>query len=109
MYKNFFHFNFHKVIIFLVAILYAIIAIIPFYFISFLLNNYFSSFSANIIVIIFTFIWYLLIFSAFTFYYPLLIKLDLNYEKRKKISIKENNYFNLKFFIAYIKLFLLNI
>ena len=119
LYKNFLHFNLSKIVIYLVASLYAIIIALPFILIlwgfyyyllssgniSFLSGNIFLS----IIVILMVIIWLLSIFIGFSYNYVLLTKLNSWYIEWKKTKFSANDYFNFKLFIIYFKTMFLNI
>ncbi len=115
MYKNFIHFNISKILIFLVAILYSLIWIIPWLLFIWAYKNFIWNISVeniiytNIFYIIISFVLLFIAFVAFMYSYVLLIRLVLKYFDRKKLKYKKNYYFNFKFFWNYVKLFLLNI
>jgi len=120
IYKNFFHFNLSKIIIFLVTILYIIAFFIPllivfatiFYFLGmfdwgfnpylFLGNPYYMWFW-----LLFFFLGFLLYVIWYSYSQVLLTRLNLSYADREKLSISKNYYLDKKIFWAYLKLSLL--
>ena len=118
LYKNFIHFNISKILIFLVSILYWFVFFLPFALILFWIYYYINStmsialvwanFYLALIYKIAYVLWMFFAFWAFSYYFVLLIKLDLKYIKQKKLELKKNYYFDLKLFFKYFKLFLLN-
>ena len=119
MYKNFWHFTISKILIFWTWIWYAILMAIPFLLFFLWVFYYFNRlwtisifgehFYIVILLAIIFVIAFFLVFSAYSFYYPLLLNLNFSYLKNKKLNYLKNFYFDKKFFFSYIKLFLLNI
>ena len=119
LYKNFFHFNLSKVVIYLVAILYTIILFIPFGIVFWILYYYLLnsgwlySIWANLWILIpsmlLVIIWLFILIIAFSYNYVLLTKMNLNYINWKKLKLWKNEYFNFKLFWVFFKTFFLNI
>lgn len=118
LYKNFIHWNFSKIIIFCFSVCLWLLIIIPFLILYFIFS-WFSLWELYNLIISIIFTWkvltwylanvfYLLIVWLstiwFMYSYILLIKLNLNYLKDKKIWYLKSVKFNCKNFLKYIGL-----
>ena len=109
LYKNFFHFNFSKIINILITIFYTIVLVTPFI----VLINFFSDYIVatwntwNLYKSIFTFMQVLIIFMAISsvfYFFTLQSKVNLEYIKWNRLWFLKNNYFNLKLLWNHFKL-----
>ena len=125
LYRNFFHWNISKIFIFIWSIILGFLVILPIlwililyaYFVKLGMKElFFQIFSNNLwddlVVNIFLHFITFLFFIAYTYWYALLIKLNLKYLKWGKLKYLKNYYFNFSkigkyFLMSFINIFIL--
>ena len=121
LYKNFFHWNLSKLIIFIWSIILAILWILPFVIIMFvywyfawidlslLLEQLLTKqLGSDLFINIFLYFITIVFFVMYFYWYILLIKLNFEYKNSKKLTFLKNYYFNFKKIKKYINLTLIN-
>jgi hypothetical protein len=116
LYKNFFHFNLSKILIFLTTFLYIFILFIPlllvFWVVFYFLGMFDWSFNPYLFLWNPYYIWFWLLFIIFAFFLyviwysysqVLLANLNISYTKREKLPFSKNYYFNKKLFFTFFK------
>ncbi len=114
LYKNFIHWNFSKIIIYIYSFVISILLVLPLVFIYFIISiiagEPFNLYLSGLFTWVFTpwigLIFHILTFVFFSLFFVLstnflLINLNLNYIEWKKLPIKDNIYFYYKSFFKF--------